>query len=165
MSEPFWTVKSLEEMSPAEWESLCDGCGKCCLVQLEDEDSGVRLKTDIACRLYDCEGGGCRDYANRKAKVPDCVILTPQSVRELDWMPKTCAYRLIAEGRDLFDWHPLITGDPDSTDKAGMSVRGQVISEDEFDSDDWGEHIVLWPGEDDPSPDHDACNGVQQRHS
>lgn len=148
MVQPFWKMKSLPEMTSQEWESLCDGCGKCCLVQLEDEDTGYRLKTDIACKLYDCEGGGCRDYANRKSIVDDCVILTPDTVKTLDWMPKTCAYRLIAEGKDLFDWHPLITGDPQSTWKAGMSVRGQVKSETEFNAIDWDKHIVEWPGED-----------------
>jgi uncharacterized cysteine cluster protein YcgN (CxxCxxCC family) len=149
MALPFWKMKSLSEMSPTEWESLCDGCGKCCLIQLEDEDSGLRLKTDIACQLYDCEGGGCRDYASRKSIVADCVILTPGTVGQLEWMPKTCAYRLINEGRDLFDWHPLITGDPESTWKAGMSVRGQVKSETEFVEADWHKHIVEWPGEGD----------------
>ena len=147
MAEPFWKVKSLDEMTPAEWESLCDGCGKCCLIQLEDEDSGARFKTDIACRLYDCEQGGCSDYADRKRHVPDCVILTPDTVRTLDWMPRTCAYRLIADGKDLFDWHPLVSGNPNSTHEAGMSIRGQVRSEDSFEPIDWDKHIVEWPGE------------------
>ena len=148
MTAPFWKLKSLEDMTRQEWESLCDGCGKCCLVQLEDEDTGMRLTTDIACRLFDPETCRCKDYANRKAKVDDCVILTPDNVRQLDWMPKTCAYRLVAKGEDLPDWHPLITGQAVSTHEAGISVRRQVVSEDEFDEVDWDKHIVEWPGED-----------------
>lgn len=143
---PFWKVKTLQEMSSAEWESLCDGCGKCCLVQLEDED-GDRVLTSLSCKLYDCASGQCRDYANRSARVPDCVRLTPDNVGQLAWMPKTCAYRLIHEGRDLPDWHPLVTGDPQSTFKAGMSVRGQVTSEMRVDDADYDAFIRDWPGE------------------
>ncbi|WP_300541359.1 YcgN family cysteine cluster protein [Maricaulis sp.] len=149
MPQPFWKMKSLAEMTPQEWEALCDHCGKCCLIKLEDEDTGLRLETDIACKLYDCDKGCCSDYTNRKRHVPDCVVLTPEAIHQLDWIPKTCAYRLVAEGRDLYDWHPLKTGDPDSTRKAGMSVAGQVTSEDAFTTIDWDRHIVEWPGEED----------------
>ncbi|WP_203293289.1 YcgN family cysteine cluster protein [Maricaulis parjimensis] len=149
MSAAFWKVKSLSEMTRREWESLCDHCGKCCLIKLEDEDTGTLLNTDIACKLYDCDRGGCRDYIQRKKHVPDCVVLTPETVDKLPWIPRTCAYRLIAEGRDLYDWHPLITGDPDSTRKAGMSVAGMVRPETEFQDVDWEDHIVEWAGEED----------------
>ncbi|ABI65210.1 MAG: putative cysteine cluster protein YcgN (CxxCxxCC family) [Maricaulis maris] len=152
MSLPFWKMKSLGEMSKSEWESLCDHCGKCCLIKLEDEDTGLNLDTDVACKLYDCNKGGCRHYANRHTHVPDCVVLTPDNVPKLKWIPQTCAYRLIAEGRDLFDWHPLKTGDPESTRKAGMSVIGRVTSETQFsdpDSVDWEARITEWPGEGD----------------
>jgi uncharacterized cysteine cluster protein YcgN (CxxCxxCC family) len=153
MPQPFWKMKTLAEMSVLEWESLCDDCGKCCLIKLEDEDTGLRLETDIACKLYDCDGGRCSNYIARKRHVPDCVVLTPKSVRELDWIPKTCAYRLLAEGKDLPAWHPLVTGDPESTHKAGMSVRGQVISEEKVGPLDWENHIVEWPGEGDREGD------------
>ncbi|WP_394694183.1 YcgN family cysteine cluster protein [Hyphobacterium sp.] len=143
---PFWKVKSLKEMTPEEWESLCDGCGKCCLVQLEDEE-GDRVLTSLSCKLYDGASGKCRDYGNRSVRVPDCVRLTPDNVGQLAWMPKTCAYRLIHEGRDLPDWHPLVTGDPQSTFKANMSVRGQVTSEMRVDDADYEDFIREWPGE------------------
>lgn len=151
MSQPFWKMKSLAQMTTREWESLCDHCGKCCLIKLEDEDTGLLLNTDIACKLYDCEKGGCQDYFQRKKQVPDCVVLKPDTVLTLPWIPKTCAYRLIAEGKELYDWHPLVTGDPDSTHKAGMSVRGMVKPETEFQDVDWEDHIVEWPGEDEDS--------------
>tara|TARA_R110001606_G_scaffold295720_3_gene443528 strand:+ start:810 stop:1268 length:459 start_codon:yes stop_codon:yes gene_type:complete len=149
MTQPFWKTKTLSQLTKPEWESLCDGCGKCCLIQLEDEDSGLRLHTDVTCRLFNADTCRCGDYTNRKQRVPDCVILTPKNVTELEWMPQTCAYRLIGEGKDLYDWHPLVSGDPMSVHKAGMSIRNQVISEDEVDPDDWEDRIVEWPGEGD----------------
>lgn len=149
MTHPFWKMKTLSQLTKPEWESLCDGCGKCCLIQLEDEDSGLRLQTDITCRLFNAETCRCGDYVNRKKRVPDCVILNAQNVTELDWMPKTCAYRLVAEGKDLFDWHPLISGQAMSVHDAGMSVRNQVISEDDVDEAQWEDRIVEWPGEGD----------------
>jgi uncharacterized cysteine cluster protein YcgN (CxxCxxCC family) len=101
-------------MSRAEWESLCDGCGKCCLHKLEDIDTGAIAFTKVACRMLDCSTGRCRDYANRKQHVPDCVRLTPTRVKKIDWLPKSCAYRLIDEGKDLYWWHPLVSGDPET---------------------------------------------------
>jgi uncharacterized cysteine cluster protein YcgN (CxxCxxCC family) len=156
MTQPFWKMKSLNQMDKAEWESLCDGCGKCCLIQLEDEDTGLRLHTDVTCHLFDKHACRCGDYPNRKKRVPDCVILTATNVFQLDWMPKTCAYRLIAEGKDLYDWHPLVSGDPDSVHKSGMSLQDQTVSEHDVDEADWEDRIVEWPGEGD---DEDGAEG------
>jgi hypothetical protein len=126
---PYWRAKALSEMSEAEWEGLCDGCGKCCLIGLEDADTGEIYLTDVACKLFDGAACRCKDYANRKARVPDCVKLTPENVAELSWLPYSCAYRLVAEGKDLFDWHPLKSGDPESVHAAGVSVRGKTVPE------------------------------------
>jgi uncharacterized cysteine cluster protein YcgN (CxxCxxCC family) len=129
MTAPFWKTKSLQEMTEAEWESLCDGCGKCCLIGLEDEDTGEIYLTDVSCKLLDAQTCRCKDYDNRKSQVPDCVKLTPANVGELGWLPRTCAYRLVHEGRDLFAWHPLVSGDPESVHRANVSVQGKVRSE------------------------------------
>ncbi|MFZ1681939.1 MAG: YcgN family cysteine cluster protein [Rhizobiaceae bacterium] len=134
---PFWKAKALEDMSPAEWESLCDGCGKCCLSKLEDEDSGEIYWTSVYCRLFDTQTCRCRDYAHRSEKVADCVLLTPTNVRTIAWLPRTCAYRLVLEGRDLYAWHPLVSGRADSVHEAGASVRGTVTAcEDAMASDE-----------------------------
>jgi uncharacterized cysteine cluster protein YcgN (CxxCxxCC family) len=144
----FWKTKNLEEMSEAEWESLCDGCGRCCLEKLEDEDTGQIYFTHIGCRLLDAGLCACRDYQQRSEKVTDCVRLTPENVRTLTWLPPSCAYKLVAEGRDLYWWHPLVSGDPKTVHEAGISVRGRVVgSEDEIDQADWEDHIVQWPGQ------------------
>lgn len=127
--EPFWRRKSLEQMTAREWESLCDGCGLCCLVRFEDEDSGEIIPTRVHCQLFDPEACRCSDYENRKAHVPDCVKLTPGNIEALPWMPLSCAYRRLYEGRDLAAWHPLISGDPESVHQAGVSIRGQTVNE------------------------------------
>lgn len=127
--EPFWRHVRLQDMSPKQWESLCDGCGKCCLNKLEDIDTGELAYTNVACRLLDLGVCRCTRYEERSRLVPDCVVLTPDNIADLHWMPSTCAYRLLAEGRDLLDWHPLVSGDPDSVHRAGVSVRGRAISE------------------------------------
>jgi hypothetical protein len=136
----FWREKTLRQMNREEWESLCDGCGKCCIHKLEDEDTGELMATNIACRLLDRRNGRCTDYRNRKAHVPDCVRLTPDLIPKLDWLPSTCAYLLLHEGKDLPDWHPLITGDPESVHAAGQSTRGWTISE--TDAGDFEHHLV-----------------------
>jgi uncharacterized cysteine cluster protein YcgN (CxxCxxCC family) len=139
----FWRRKTLAEMSRAEWESLCDGCGRCCLLKLEDEDDGDVAYTSVACRLFDPETCRCGSYALRAALVPGCVVLTPQTLPDAArWMPETCAYRLLHEGRDLPDWHPLVTGDPGSTEAAGMSVRGWTTPEWEVQDEDLEDHIL-----------------------
>jgi uncharacterized cysteine cluster protein YcgN (CxxCxxCC family) len=141
--EPFWRRKSLEEMTSTEWESLCDGCGRCCVLKLEDEDTGALDYTDIACRLLDLGTCRCGDYKNRRVRVPDCVSLTPNEVRTLRWLPSSCAYRLIADGEDLAWWHPLVSGDPETVHDAGISVRGRVIAEQS--GADPEDRIVDWP--------------------
>ena len=129
---PFWKNKQLREMSREEWESLCDGCARCCLVKLEDEDTGKIHFTSAACKLLDGRQCRCTDYQNRTARVPDCVELTPENAGELNWLPKTCAYRLLAEGRDLAWWHPLVSGRAETVVEAGISVKGRTRSEEHF---------------------------------
>ena len=147
MDEPFWRAKKLDEMDPAEWESLCDGCGRCCLNKLEDMDTGEIAWTDVACRLLDGQTCRCTSYADRQSFVPDCIPLDPGTVRELSWLPPTCAYRLVAEGRDLYWWHPLISGDADSVHAAGISVRGRTVSESDWPVETLEERVVAWPGD------------------
>ena len=144
---PFWKTKTLAEMSPSEWESLCDGCGKCCLSKLEDEDTGEIHWTSVACRMFDSGACKCRDYPNRTKKVHDCVQLTPENVGTISWLPSTCGYRLVNEGRDLYDWHPLISGSAKTVHEAGVSVRGKVTAfEDDLAStDDYLLHMLRKP--------------------
>ncbi len=125
----FWESKSLAELTLTEWEALCDGCGKCCLHKLEDEDTGELFHTNVACKLLNLTTSRCTRYGERFRWVPDCVQLTPSLVHRVNWLPSTCAYRLRAEGKPLPDWHPLRTGDPESTDRAGKSVRGWALPE------------------------------------
>lgn len=146
---PFWRVKPLRDMSAAEWESLCDGCGKCCLVRLEDEDSGQIVNTAVACRLFQRTSCRCSDYENRNARVPTCVVLSPDTVSALAWMPQTCAYRLLAQGEDLPPWHHLVSGSRETIHEAGMSVRDRTISEDAVSEDALWDHVMTWPGEED----------------
>ena len=127
--KPFWETKTLDAMTPKEWESLCDGCALCCLVRFEEEVTGEVIPARVHCRLLDAELCRCKDYEHRKAQVPDCIKLTPGNVAALAWMPKSCAYRRVHEGRGLAWWHPLISGDPETVHAAGVSVRGQTISE------------------------------------
>jgi uncharacterized cysteine cluster protein YcgN (CxxCxxCC family) len=144
--EPFWRVKALSEMDEAEWESLCDGCGRCCLNKLEDEDTGKIAWTDVACRLLDAESCRCTDYSGRQKLVPDCIRLDVESVATLSWLPPTCGYRLVAEKCDLYWWHPLVSGDPESVHQAGISVRGRIVSETDWPVDTLEERVVAWPG-------------------
>ena len=148
MAEPYWRKKSLEEMSRREWEALCDGCGRCCLNKLEDEDTGEIGWTDVACTLLDHGTCRCKDYQRRTKKVADCVPLTPEAVRTLTWLPSSCAYRRLAEGRELAWWHPLVSGDPNTVHAAGISVRGRVVSEDDVPVEDYEDRLVDWPNGD-----------------
>ena len=145
----FWETVPLAKMTAPEWEALCDGCGKCCLNKLEYEDTGEVEFTRIACRLLDGETCRCSDYGNRFAHVPECVRLTPKSLPKIAyWMPATCAYRLLWQGETLPDWHPLVTGDPDSTHKAGQSVQGWTLPESAVPEDDWEDYVIPadWTG-------------------
>lgn len=143
---PFWRIKTLAEMTSGEWESLCDGCGRCCLVKLEDEESGSVHYTDVACTLFDADRCRCRDYGNRQAQVPDCVRLETTNVAELSWLPPTCAYRLVAQGRELPWWHPLVSGDAETVHQAGISVRGKVAGpEQDFSLAELLDRTVEWP--------------------
>ena len=142
---PFWKTKSLEQMTDSEWESLCDGCGRCCLSKLEDDDTGEIYFTHVGCRLLDGEACRCRDYGNRSAQVEDCVRLTPENVRAISWLPPTCGYKLVAEGRDLYWWHPLVSGDPQTVVDVGVSVKGRTFLETDVAPDEWEEHAVDWP--------------------
>jgi uncharacterized cysteine cluster protein YcgN (CxxCxxCC family) len=140
---PFWKEKTLAELSREEWESLCDGCGRCCLHKLRDEVSGALSFTNVACRLLDLSSCRCRDYANRSRRVPDCVSLTPKDIATLDWLPPTCAYRRLAEGYGLDWWHPLVSGDTETVHRAGISVRIKAVAERA--AGPLTHHIVEWP--------------------
>lgn len=134
-------------MTESEWESLCDGCGKCCCIRMEDEDTAAIYVTNVTCKLFDRHSCRCSDYTNRTIKVPDCVQVTADNAGALKWMPHTCSYRLIAEGKDLPDYHHLITGDRNSIHEAGMSVQDATVSELSIDEDEHHHFIVQWPGE------------------
>lgn len=159
MSVPFWKRKTLAEMTAQEWESLCDGCGKCCLISIEDEDSGEISWTDVACKLFDGTTCRCSDYANRTKRVKDCVRLTPDNVGSLVWMPPTCAYRLVDEGKNLFWWHPLVSGDPETVHAAGASVRGKTKPEGRLKVRQLVRRITQWP---EPLPRPPAPRGVRR---
>jgi len=145
-SEPYWRRKTLDQMTLQEWESLCDGCGKCCLVKLEDEDTGKIHYTDVACALLDTGACRCTDYGNRQQRIPDCVTLTPENINRVkNWMPSSCAYRLLADGKPLPDWHHLECGDTQAVHHARKSVRGRCVTETGIEIDDLPARIVRWP--------------------
>jgi uncharacterized protein len=141
----FWKTKTLAEMTRGEWESLCDGCGRCCLNKLEDEDTGEFVYTRTACKLLDLKTCQCSDYPNRAARVPDCVTLTPKNVGELGWLPQTCAYRLLDEGKSLAWWHPLVSGRTETVGEAGIAVAGVAYSEEGITVEQLVDHIWKLP--------------------
>lgn len=143
MDKPFWQTTALELMTPTQWESLCDGCGKCCLHKLEDEDTEQVYYTCVACKLIDnnCQ---CSDYQNRLDRVPECLSLKPEDIKDFHWLPQTCAYRLLSEGKDLPEWHPLVSGDANSVHISGMSIKGRFYREQEVDEQDMQEYIINW---------------------
>tara|TARA_Y100000588_G_scaffold371924_1_gene443857 strand:+ start:104 stop:550 length:447 start_codon:yes stop_codon:yes gene_type:complete len=142
ITKPFWKNKNLKDLTNDEWESLCDGCARCCLLKSEDTNTGEIAYTKIACKLLDSNACQCRNYRNRHKIIPDCIALNAENIKNLHWMPSTCAYRLISEGKDLAWWHPLVSGDPDTVFLAGISVRGRTIPEGE--GQDPGENIIDW---------------------
>ena len=141
---PFWKRKTLAELTSREWELLCDGCARCCLQKMEDDQTGELLYTRIVCRYLDQHECRCTRYDQRTKLVPTCLRLNPENVTRISWLPGTCAYRLVAEGRDLPWWHPLVSGDPGTVHEAGMSIRGRVLSEEYVHPDGWDEHIIDW---------------------
>jgi uncharacterized protein len=142
MSLPFWKSKTLAEFTPEEWESLCDGCARCCIIKFEDEDTGELYHTNVVCEYLDIYRCRCTNYSDRSIRVPTCVALNPANIPELYWMPETCAYRLLAEGKDLPAWHPLISGNPKSVHQAGASVRGKVVSARDVPEEDLPDYVV-----------------------
>lgn len=142
--ERFWERFALEALTRDEWEALCDGCGRCCLLKLQDEEDGTVYFTDLACQYLDGHECNCRAYAERFERVPDCLQVTPALARNCDWLPHTCTYRRLARGQGLPSWHPLVTGDQLSVHRAGVSVRGRTRSEAEVAERDYEEHIVRW---------------------
>jgi uncharacterized cysteine cluster protein YcgN (CxxCxxCC family) len=142
-TDRFWETKTLAELDRGQWEALCDGCGKCCIHKLEDEETGELHPTNVACRMLDRRAGQCKDYRNRRAYVPDCVRLTVKNVYTTDWLPSTCAYRLRANGEKLPDWHYLVSGDHEAVHRAGESTRGWTVSEDDAGELEW--HVVERP--------------------
>ena len=139
---PFWKTKTLDEMNPGEWESLCDGCARCCLVKLEDEDTAAIHLTRLACSMLDIGACRCSDYVNRKRLMPDCLSIDPEAVRRLTWLPATCGYRIVEEGRDLAWWHPLVSGSTETVHEAGISVRSMAISEAKIDVGELHRYII-----------------------
>ena len=142
----FWETTPLDRMTRPEWEALCDGCGKCCMNKLEDEDTQDVAMTRIACRLFDDISCHCAQYPIRHQFVPECIVLKPQNLdQNMYWMPETCAYKLLRQGKKLYDWHPLISGTPDTVHDAGVSMRQRTIPEFEVHEDDWEDHIIEEP--------------------
>lgn len=141
-AQPFWETTSLKDMTRKQWESLCDGCALCCLHKLEDEDTEEVYYTDVHCRYMDTTNCNCTVYLKRQEKVPNCVWLTPDQASEFHWLPDSCAYRVLAEGRKLADWHPLISGDPNSVHEAGVSIKGKGVADNQVAEEDWEDHII-----------------------
>ena len=141
---PFWNIKTLEEMTTGEWESLCDGCGRCCLHKLEDIDTGSYFYTNVACRLLDSETCRCKDYPNRESLVKDCLVLSLAGHEHYSWLPTTCAYRRLANGMALEWWHPLVSGDPDTVHHARISVRSRTVCEKTVRKEQLEDHIIGW---------------------
>ncbi|MDA7427293.1 YcgN family cysteine cluster protein [Primorskyibacter aestuariivivens] len=142
----FWEHKPLTKLSPREWEALCDGCGKCCLNKLEDEETGEVALTRVACRLFDDMTCRCAQYEIRHQFVPECIQLTPDTIEQhAYWLPETCAYKLLWDGRPLYDWHPLISGTPETVHEAGISMQSRTVPEFEVHEDDWEDHIIEEP--------------------
>lgn len=142
--QPFWEIKSLEEMTPEEWESLCDGCAKCCLHKIQDSEAEKVVYTNVVCRLLDQETCRCTDYEHRSVRIRDCVALTPHMVHEISWLPESCAYRRVAEGRGLAWWHPLVSGDSKAVNYMGISIRGKAVSELDVNPEDLEDMTVDW---------------------
>lgn len=143
----YWETTPLKKMTQTEWEALCDGCGKCCLNKIEDEETGEVALTRVACRLFDDTTCLCSNYETRKQYVPECITLTARTLdRHMYWLPETCAYKLLHQGKPLYDWHPLISGDPETMHQAGVSMRGATVSEVLVDDDDWEDHLIEEPG-------------------
>ncbi|AXI45358.1 YcgN family cysteine cluster protein [Sulfitobacter sp. SK012] len=146
LGKRFWERKPLKKMNEKEWEALCDGCGKCCLNKLEDEDSGEVALTNVACRLLDDATCRCAQYNIRHQFVPDCIVMKPENIdTHAYWMPQTCAYRLLWEGKPLYDWHPLISGTPDSVHAANVSIQHRTVSEFDTPFEEWEDHIIEEP--------------------
>jgi uncharacterized cysteine cluster protein YcgN (CxxCxxCC family) len=145
----FWKITPMEKMSPSQWESLCDSCGQCCLHRLEDEDTGEQAVTNVSCKYLDLFSCQCTDYTNRQKNVPDCMKITPENVREQNWLPDTCGYRRVAKGRDLPSWHPLKSGDPNTVHTQGPGMRDQLISEDEIEGSVEDYIVAIISGDDD----------------
>jgi uncharacterized cysteine cluster protein YcgN (CxxCxxCC family) len=146
MSEAaFWRCKPMAQMTPQEWESLCDGCGRCCTNTLEDEETGELFATRVACRLFCNKTGQCSDYANRQKKIEECIRITPENVAEMDFLPATCGYRLVWQGQDLPDWHHLKCGDREEIHRRGFSVRGQTENEAKLSLEQLEDYLFDWP--------------------
>ena len=141
---PFWRTKTLKQMTSDEWESLCDGCAKCCLVKLQDDETEEIFYTNVACQFLDLKTCRCKDYNGRIELAEDCVELTPDRISEFSWLPSTCSYRLLAEGKDLPEWHPLVSGSADSVHRTHHSVKGRIFSEKNIHPDDLEDHIIRW---------------------